>query len=110
MNDPTLNFELFLIHVCLLCDFFIKLCRYKFHRESASSGITEGELYSIISNLKDAGYTVIATVADMGGGNQGFFNKLGVTDEEPWFEGLKTRIFTFSALNVCKAYLKMVLI
>ena len=24
----------------------------------------------------------------MGGGNQGFFNKLGVTPEKPYFEGL----------------------
>ena len=62
--------------------------RYKFHRQSASSSVTEGELYAIIQNLQDAGYTVIASVSDMGGGNQGFFNKLGVTDSKPYYEGL----------------------
>ena len=36
----------------------------------------------------DAGYTVIASVSDMGGGNHGFFNKLGVTDSKPYYEGL----------------------
>ena len=63
-------------------------CRYKFYRENASSQATEGELYMIISNLKDAGYTVLGTVSDMGGGNQGLFNRLGVTDDKPYFEGL----------------------
>ena len=63
-------------------------CRYKFHRESASSQATEGELYTIISNLTDAGYTVLGTVSDMGGGNQGLFNRLGVTGDKPYFEGL----------------------
>ena len=50
--------------------------------------LTQGELYNVVQNLTDAGYTVLGTVSDMGGGNQGLFNKLGVTDEKPYYEGL----------------------
>ena len=50
--------------------------------------MTQGELYTVIGNLKEAGYTVIALTSDMGGGNTGFASKLGVSDYEPYFEGL----------------------
>ena len=62
--------------------------RYKFHRKDESSMMTEGELYNVIGNLKEAGYTVVALTTDMGGGNTGFANKLGVSDYKPYFEGL----------------------
>ena len=62
---------------------------YKFQRESESSQITQGELYSIVAKLKEAGYyVVISLTSDMGGGNQGFAKKLGVSHSKPYFEGL----------------------
>ena len=62
--------------------------RYKFHRKDESSQMTQSELYTVVGNLKEAGYTVIALTSDMGGGNTGFASKLGVSDYEPYFEGL----------------------
>ena len=45
----------------------------------------------IIPTTPDAGYTVLGTVSDMGGGNQGLFNRLGVTDDKPYFVVVSVR-------------------
>ena len=39
----------------------------------------------IIVAVEDAGYEVVVNVADQGGGNRGFYTKLGVTPSKPYY-------------------------
>ena len=46
--------------------------------------MTKELLISIITKLNNIGYTVVACVSDMGGGNQGLWKEFGITIETPF--------------------------
>lgn len=47
--------------------------------------MTKSLLFDVIKSVHEAEYTVVATVCDMGGGNQGLWRELGVNINRNWF-------------------------
>ncbi|KAI8122775.1 Transposable element P transposase [Lucilia cuprina] len=53
-------------------------------------------LIDILKTMKQCGFTIVAIVCDLGGGNRKLFNELGVDFNKPWFLYDDTKIFVFN--------------
>lgn len=47
--------------------------------------MSKDKLYSIITSVEDAGFSVVGIVSDLGGGNRSLHKELGVTHTKPYF-------------------------
>jgi len=42
-------------------------------------------LFSLLEEIKNAGYTVVAMTCDLGGSNRGLLTSLNVSEDQPWY-------------------------